>query len=571
MRTRFARRRHCALGVAAAVVATALAAGTLAGCSAFDGGQSGSGKASSGPASTDYFGYLTDSGLETTNAASAFGIATGAQVLSGRLYPAPFVSGPYGQSVPNSDLVSTEVVKPGNDQESKQVHYRISERAKYSDGVPVTCNDFLLAYKAGVMKEEFGSHVPLADEVESLDCAPGAKDFTVTFKVGEGQRWRLLFGPGTVLPSHTIAAKANLSQEDLVAALDAENSWSLQEVARLWRFGFSTENFDPQLQVSFGPYKVDHVGDAGEVVLVANETYYGPAPQIERLVLWPRDANGAALADSGSLRIVDASATSPSWLNLNASESNYEEQRLVGELTDTLFISHSGALASQSARQAFAACVDHEALAKTSSQVSGVEVPAVYQHTLSPLDPTANHLSGLADKHRGTHPELAGQLAGTTVRVSYLAPNERLGAMVKTLKDACASAGITVEDVSAPNASQATLDPNPETGAIEADVYLGPADPASDFGGPVANISEAAKLLKHEDQLWTALDAIPVSAQPRVFLVDRAVDNVVPYTGQAGIGWNMDRWRDTGNDNRGAQAPAGADSATTSNGADGDR
>ena len=54
---------------------------------------------------------------------------------------------------------------------------------------------------------------------------------------------------------------------------------------------------------------------------------------------------------------------------------------------------------------------------------------------------------------------------------------------------------------------------------------------------------ELGALRSQEAHLWKQLPSIPLAAQPRTFAVDGAVRNVVPYTGLAGIGWNMDRWQ----------------------------
>ena len=256
-------RRTAARGILAGLTAAAVSF-SVAGCDASSGGAGSHAESTSAgpPPSTDYFGYQANSGLSTTNAGSALGTANNAQVLSGRLYPSAYVSGPNGQMIPNTDLVKTEEF-PG---EQRSVLYTLSDKATYNDGAPVTCDDYLLAYKAGTMSELFDSHMPLMDQIDTLQCGPGKKTFLVTFKPGQGDRWRYMFGPGTVVPSHAIAKKAGMSQEDLLGALYAEDTDQLGEVARLWRDGFDTDNFDPDLQVSFGPFVIDRVGRQGEVV-----------------------------------------------------------------------------------------------------------------------------------------------------------------------------------------------------------------------------------------------------------------------------------------------------------------
>ena len=213
--------------------------------------------------------------------------------------------------IPNTDLVTTQVLPGAN----RQVIYTLAEDATYSDGVPVTCTDFLLHYKAGVHDGLFGAHLPQTDDVLRMECQPGAKRFTVVFKEDSGGRWRHLFGPGTVLPSHAIAERAGLGENELNTALHVDDMVTLGEVAPIWRDGFNLDAFDPQLQVSAGPFVIESVGESGEVVLAPNEHYYGDQPNLDTIVVWPRGTDAEHLAAEGALRIADVRTEQASWVN----------------------------------------------------------------------------------------------------------------------------------------------------------------------------------------------------------------------------------------------------------------
>lgn len=524
-----------------ATFAALATASTLVACGA---GDSEDNAAPSAPVSTDYFGYQAASRLVTTNAASAFGTATNAQVLSSRLYPAAFVPGPEGQIIPNTDLVKTEEL-PERADGLRQIRYTISEKATYSDDIPVSCEDFLLAYTAGSMPGTFGSDLPvMASDVEDLQCAAGAKDFTLVLKKDKGGRWRHLFGPGTVLPSHVIAKQVGMSQEELVTALQSWDPATVEPIADVWRFGFMLTKFDPATQVSYGPFVIDKVGSEGEVVLKRNENYYGDPAALDTLVIWPANADSRTLKDTGALRIADSPSAKPEWLDVSMDDNPYEVESHVGALTDTLTLSEEGLFADKSMRQAFAKCVDAAAMAKASSRVSGVDVPPVYLHTLSAGDPIAAQLKSIGDAHAAVDVQGASAASGTTVRVGYQGPDERLAAMVAALKDACAPAGITIEDSSSDFMSKAYLELDPDTGAPTIDAFLGAVDPLSQYSSVDARIGEVEALKKDELALWDSVPAIPVAAQPRTFVVDQSVEGVLPNTGASGIGWNMDRWRE---------------------------
>lgn len=502
------------------------------------------------PESYGYFGYQVNSRLSTTNAGTSFGDVTSAGLLSTRLYPGLFVPGPSGELIPNADLVETEELPPVAGSDQRSVQLTLEEDAVFSDGAPVTCDDYLLAYVAGTHPAEFASHMPLMNDIADFNCEPHGKRFTLTFNKDQGQRWRHMFGAGTIMPAHALAKKSGLSVKELNAALTVEDMQALAPVAEEWRYGFSVDKdqLDPELQVSFGPYVIDKVGDEGEIILKANEKYFGDAPAEEHVVVWPSDADAQKLADKGALRVVDAASENPDWLDSTKDESGespYEVTPMVGELTDTLTLSEAGIFAEPWARESFAACVDQQAVAQVSSAASGVEVPPAYLRTVSATNPVAGGLDKVGKQHQGTDLAKAGDLNGTTIKVGYLGPDKRYAAMVEQLRASCEPAGITIEDASAEFMSQHYLEMDPETWAPTVDAFLGPVDPQTEYSTVESSMKNSAELKKTEEALWKDVPSIPLSAQPRVFLVRRDVEGVLPYTGVSGIGWNMDRWHST--------------------------
>lgn len=489
----------------------------------------------------DHFGYIASSSLKTMNAGSTLGASTSAEALASRVYPAAYVQGPSGQMIPNTDLLSTQVLPSTN----PQVIYTIAEDAKYSDGVPITCDDFLLSFTAAKMPELFDSHMPITQDAISLDCAPGAKKFTVVFNDGHGSQWRMLFGPGTVLPSHVIAERAGIEEEALVRALDNFDAEALGEVARIWREGFNLDHFDPELQVSSGPFKVESVGEKGEVTLVRNENYYGDAPELKTIVVWPQGSDASHLAEEDAIAVADVQAGGEHFVQRNEPTNPFDISTVSGRMNDTLILNGNpeGVFATPEARHAFAACVNQTELAKVSSGRAGHEVPAIGAHVLSDGDPEWHQLQNIADQHTRHDVDIpaAELLRGQVVRIAYPAPNDRLAAMVSALAADCAQAGIEVQDVSA------TVD-NPlgaMRGATPAvDAVLMAVEPQREYGDTGMMNGDIEKMRAREQQLWDEAFYLPIAAQPRTFVIDRNVGNVVVYTGPAGLGWNMDRWKE---------------------------
>lgn len=542
-------------GFLAAVTAVSMLA--LAACTGGQDGADGGSDDSAAPQSTDYFGYLVDTELVTSNAATDIGASSNTEALSGRLYPAVFVPGPSGQMIPNTDLVRTQVLPGAN----RQVIYTIAEDATYSDGAPVTCTDFLLHVKAGQHQGLFGSHLPLTEKILRIDCQPGAKRFTVVFDEDGGGRWRHVFGPGTVLPSHVIAQRAGLSITDMHRALRDDDLAMLQDVATIWHDGFTLAGFDPELQVSSGPFRIESVGESGEVILAPNGHYFGDAPSLDRLVVWPSGSDQQQLADAGALRIADIRVGEPAWVNRDDPTNVFDLEAGVGDLTETLRLGDAGVFAYPAARAAFAACVDQTAVAAASSRVSGIDVPAVTLNSLPHHDPLAGYLADVTTPHLAVDIPAAQAYAGMTVRIGYPGVNERKAAMVEAIRASCEPAGITVVDASAEAGSLSDLtrvttgrwgEQIIHEGALDA-VLMG-IDPMAEIDAPSARATEVDHLRSVESTLWEEVPMIPLAAQPRRFVIDRTVGNVVVYTGLAGIGWNMDRWH-VSEDNDARQDP----------------
>ncbi|WP_273412649.1 ABC transporter substrate-binding protein [Corynebacterium appendicis] len=570
------RRKH-----AARLAAVLTAAATfMAGCS-------DSAPEPKDQSALDYFGYQLPVPLITTNAATKIGDSLKMQRLSGRIFPGAFIPGPSGQRIPNTDLVSTQVL-PGP---QRQVVYTLSDQAEFSDGVPVTCDDYALAFAAGSNPDVFSSHMPQMEQVERVDCTPGSKKFTVVFQPGKGGRWRELFSAGTVLPAHAIAKRLGMETADFTNRLQSGDPELLGRTSEVWRFGFALNKFDPELQVSFGPYKIESVGEEGEVVLAANEKYYGDAPEVPKVVVWPSTKDSAELQEAGALMVGDLAAPNPEWYQAppepdqganaddvrtgkdgqdaeaseaseagespasdsadpDSRESHQELQTVIGEMTDTLIFAGAGPWAYRDNRQALSKCIDIRAVAEASSREAGIELPPSPVHVLTQNDPMSSRLGDIANPHLDVDIEGARVASGLELHVGYNSPNKRMAAMVEAMKKSCEPAGITITDVTANGKTRGDLlteEPgwNVE-GALDRggkiDAFLGAVDPLMEYESATSRSEELQSLRAEEKRLWDEVPSIPLSAQPRTFIVDNSIKNVVVYTGPVGIGWNMDRW-----------------------------
>lgn len=492
------------------------------------------------------FGYLVPTPLVTTNAGSLEGRSTQAQLLSTALYPGVYVPGPQGQMIPNTDLVTTQEL-PGPE---RRVNYSLSQGAVFSDGTPVTCSDYLLAFTAGTHPALFGSSMPLFDDTAQLTCTPGSKDFTVIFKEGRGARWRGLFEAGTVLPAHAVAKQLGLTTEQLVEELESEDVDRLRPVASVWRDSFNLDNFDAELQTSFGPYAIESVGDDGEVVLRANEYYYGDAPAEPKIVVWPGSADAAALAENGELVVGQLRDHTPDWFDPNAENNRLEVTTIAGKLTEVLQFPEVGTWANEENRRALSRCVDPRGVAEAASAAADEPVAVAPLHVLQNDDTLAKRIDGAVQPRLDVDVEAARAVEGMEVRVGASYPSERYTAMVEAMRRSCEPAGVRIVDATGDGKTLADL-PHTEIGewgeeiATEGtiDALLYASDPMTSFPAALNKADSVGVLQSQELFLWDRLPTIPLIAQPVTFAIDRGVSNVVAYTGLSGIGWNINRWQ----------------------------
>ncbi len=213
------------------------------------------------------------------------------------------------------------------------VRYTIADGVTWSDGVPVTPADLLLAWAANsgaldtpdvdpddYVDADTGRIDPLPEGIVHFDGARGRglELATATPEIGDDGRslvvhfdeftpgWRTALAPG--LPAHIVASRAlelplregdadavsdpdadsaRSAQDALVDAVETVDTAELSAIANVWNSGYDLTGAapDPELLVASGPYRVTAVSD-GSVTLGANPRYRGSrAPAIETLVL----------------------------------------------------------------------------------------------------------------------------------------------------------------------------------------------------------------------------------------------------------------------------------------------
>jgi peptide/nickel transport system substrate-binding protein len=536
-------------GTAAAVTVALACAVTLTSCS-------------NSPASE--ITYAVDGTLTTYNTNTVAGAASGGPQAFARVQTGFNYHGPDGQIVGDHDFGSISVVGRA----PLVLDYVIDDKAVYSDGKPVTCDDMVLAWasQSGRFPGFDAANQAGYREIAAVDCAPGQKRARVSFApdralVDFGQ----LFAATSMMPSHVLSDELGLDVTSAILNNDVPN---IDRIAQAWN---ETWNLKPDLDVkrfpSSGPYKLDSVGSDGAVVLVANDKWWGAKPVTNKIVVRPRGADVQDRLNNGKVDVVDVAAGSSGVLNM---PDDYTQADSPSAGIEQLIFSAQGPLAAPPARRALALCTPRDVIARNA------EVPIANTR----LNPVTEEAVGSgetvgAEGFIASNPDAARAALGNqplTVRLGYQKPNARLAATAGAIAKSCAPAGITVSDAGSETTGPLSLRNNEidvllastggatgsgSTGSSAMDAYdlhTGNGNNLSGYTNPridgiidslavTADPKEVARLLGDAGPiLWGDIPTLPLYRQQRTLITSKKMYAVSSNPTRWGAGWNMDRW-----------------------------
>lgn len=543
--------RRRAAATAAAAMFTLLAPTALSGCS--------SGAAQDVNYAVD--GILSSYNTNTVNGAASAGPQAFARTLTGFSF-----HGPDGQALADRDFGTVAVVG----REPLVLDYQIADDAVYSDGKPITCDDLLLAWAA--QSGRFGGFNAASQagylDIAGIECRPGEKKARVNFLPGRAiADYAQLFTATSIMPSHVIADALGV---DVTAALQSGDPAAVGRVAEAWNTLWELKpDLDLKRFPSSGPYKIDSVLDSGAVVLIANDRWWGAKPVTKRITVWPRGVDVQDRINNGTFQVVDVATGSSGTLT---TPDEYQRAEIPSGGIEQLIFAPQGPVSTPEARRAVASCIPRDALAANAAMpIANTRLNPVSEDAYSPLE------SGpLSDQYNAANPDAARMaLEGQplTVRLGYQAPNPRLAAAVAAITQACAAAGITVIDVTAPGVGPQALREGQidallsstggaagsgSTGSSAMDAYTlhtGNGNNLSGYSNPqvdgiiaalavTTDPKEQARLIGDAaPMLWTDVPTLPLYRQQRTVISAKKMLAVQANPTKWGAGWNMDRWR----------------------------
>ncbi|BBY84134.1 hypothetical protein H7I53_18565 [Mycolicibacterium pulveris] len=526
------------------------------------------GLASCSRSPADSIDYAVDGPVTTYNTNTVEGAASAAPQAFARVLTGFTYHGPDGQIVGDTDFGSVSVVG----RSPLVLDYEIDADAVYSDGKPVTCDDMVLAWasQAGRFPGFDAASRAGYSDIAGIECTPGQKKARVSFFPDRGfVDYGQLFSATSMMPSHVIADVLGLGDGGVATAIADNDGATVERIAQVWNSTWAlTPDLDLKKFPSSGPYKLDSVTDEGAIVLVANDKWWGAAPVTKKVTVWPRPDNMQDRVNEGAYDVVDIATGS--WGTLNPPDDYVRTESPSASIEQLIFASQ-GPLAAVPARRALAHCTPRDMIARNAQMpIANARLNPTTEDAYSAVEGAAEASGFVA-----ANPDAArGALEGRplTVRIGYQSPNPRMAATVGAIAQACAPAGITVEDVATDTTGPITLRNNeidvliattggsPGSGssgssAMDAyDLHSANGNNLSRFSNPrideiiatlavTADPKETARLLGEGGTiLWADMPTLPLYRQQRTVLTSNKMYAVASNPTRWGAGWNMDRW-----------------------------
>jgi peptide/nickel transport system substrate-binding protein len=497
------------------------------------------------------------------------GAASSTPALLVNVLPSAYIIDPKLVPQVNSDLLlSVEATSTM----PLTIQYVINPKAVWSDGVPVTADDFIYAWQSqrgdGVdvdgQPDQVASTLGYRD-VASVTGSHNGRTVTVVFATPFAD-WRILFDH--MVPAH-IARKVG------------------------WTTGFDT--FNPAVDLSAGPLLLHSVSPGGTAVLIRNPTWWGTPSTLASITVSDRQDPSSWI---GSLAASDTAVSQPGSFDLasldavsalaNSQSSVHPSLALLSLEFDV----HSTVGSHVAARQAIAHAIDRNALL---AKVFGSVDPslAVNDDHLALAWQSSYAVSSAAGEYAQVDPQSTSQLFGSLgfakgadgyyedpsgkplmVRMAVEEGDPWINAAATALEAQLRAAGISVTafpvDGTAglaaaaatdsydmalvtrisgpfPSATQAWYsDATPRHAADEQD-WSRFDDPqvdqlfaqAEDELNPTTGATVYAEI---DDQLWDQMVALPLFGEPGLLANGVQVANVAYNPSVDGVMWNVNLW-----------------------------
>jgi peptide/nickel transport system substrate-binding protein len=395
----------------------------------------------------------------TADAASVANAVVLNQVLRGFWF-----AGPTGEVKPDTEFGKFEQVTSS----PLTVRYTFDEKAKWSDGNPIDCDDAVLAWAANSGRWPTGKRNPDTGDkltafsssrpgawanVAAPKCADGDRSFTVTYDTVYAD-WSSLFGAGTILPAHIVEKESRV--RDIIAAVKADSTKTMVKVGdiydSLWLF--KPGQYKTAVSPSAGPYQVSSWQAGQSITLKPNPKWWGATPKASTVVIrfLAQDRQVDALR-TRDVQVIDPQPTTELLAQLREIGSPVRFTMHDSFTWEHLDFNFSSQFRSKELRKAFAKCVPRQQIVDNLIKPQNPTAQVLQSRFKLPFQPGYDAFTNLGGQDynkvdvAGAKKILQQQhKVGTKVKIAYATPNPRRKAEVDLIREFCGQAGFKVVD-----------------------------------------------------------------------------------------------------------------------------
>ncbi len=511
--------------------------------------------------------------------------------------PGPFISNPDLTFTLWGDLMASAEV---TSEDPQVVEYVVQPEAVWSDGDPIDCDDFYLAWMSGNGKlnkpnpdytgpgqvDADGAEVPETlpvfnvasttgyEDISSVECSEDGKTITTTYDTVFAD-WQVLFGG--LLPAHIV--EANSGVEDIMAVDMEATSPDAEAVGDFWSTGFV--GFDPAIAVSGSWFTIDSFTPGQNLILKRNEAFWGTPANLDEIVFLqvPDATQQPAALENGDVQVISPQPNADLVAQLEgiAGITTSIEQGVTFEHYD--FNQANVHLADPNVRKAFALCLDREEIVSTLVAPINPDATVLNNRIYIPSSP--DYVDGSAEYARDVDAakallEESGYVMGDdgvyakdgnrlSLRLGRRDPNPRRQSTNELAAEQCAEAGFELTDDPAEDMLSVRLPASDydvilfawvATAALSSNtsIYVpGGGQNFNNYSNPEiqtlfdqanAEFDPAvrADLMNQIDAiLWEDMATLPLFQFQEMVAYSDTVSNVI-FNGPLGVTWNANEW-----------------------------
>ena len=531
------------------------------------------------------------------NGAADQGLFANTLVLNMTL-PGPYISQPDLTFVMDDNMMESITVVS---EDPQVIEYKVKPEAAWSDGAPIDCDDFYMAWmsstgKLTVPNPDFtgpgavdadGVEIPETlpvfntasttgyEDISSLECSEDGFTITATFATIFAD-WQVLFGG--LLPAHIVEAAAGVEDLTTVDALTA-TSPEAEALGEFWNTGFV--GFDPAVAVSGGWFIIDSFTPGQDLILKRNEAYYGKPAILDSIVFLqvPDATQQPAALENGDVQVISPQPNPDLVAQVQGIEGVTAdvEQGVTFEHYD--FNQANVHLADVNVRKALALCIDREEIVATLVQPINPDATVLNNRMYIPSSPDyvdgSNGLardidaakalleeSGYALGDDGVYAKDGNRLS---IRLGRRDPNPRRQSTNELFAEQCKEAGIELTDdpaedfnavrlpasdydialfawVATPALSSNTSIYVPGGGQNWNAINVPEVQTLFDQANAELDAAARADLMNQIDQLlWDNMATLPLFQFQEMVAYSNTVSNVI-FNGPTGVTWNANEW-----------------------------